>query len=270
MKVPTIEEFLIAGAQFGHKKERSDPRTRKFIFGIREGVNIIDLEKTQKMLKDALDYVSKLSSEGKIIIFVGTKRQAKTTIKSNAEKCGMPFVDQRWLGGMLTNYETVRRSIKRLELLEAEMASENFKKITKKEKLLLERKTNKLEESLQGIRTIAKTPDALFVVDAFKEHTAVSEAIKKGVPIVAICDTDANPALVNYPIPVNDDAAKSIELIVNLISQAVIEGKNRKTPAKVEKEVEKVAKNDQKSAEKKVEVAKKPKKMVKKITKKTK
>lgn len=266
MKIPTIEEFLMVGAQFGHKKERSDPRTRKFIFGIREGVNIIDLEKTQKMLKDALDYVAKLSSEGKTIIFVGTKRQAKTIIKSNAEKCGMPYVDQRWLGGMLTNYETVRKSIRRLESIEAEMANENFKNLAKKEKILLERKANKLEESLQGIRVITKTPDALFVVDAFKEHTAVSEANKKGVPIVAICDTDANPALVNYPIPVNDDAAKSIELIVNLISQAVIEGKNRKTPVKVEKEVKEV----QESVKKDIKTEKKPKKVIKKVTKKTK
>lgn len=227
MELPSLEEFLQTGAHFGHKKERTHPRAKKFIFGIRDSVNIIDLEKTTVVLKEALDFIKQTISSGKTILLLGTKRQVKDFIKESAEKNSLPYINQRWLGGMLTNFETIRKSIKLLDSLEAEMAGEDYQKLTKKEKLLIERKKDKLLGTLQGIRILNRLPDALFIVDTAKENTAVLEARKMNIPIVGICDTDANPELITYPIPANDDAAKSLGLIMSLLNQAVAEGKNK-------------------------------------------
>ncbi|MCL5794958.1 MAG: 30S ribosomal protein S2, partial [Patescibacteria group bacterium] len=182
--LPSLEELLLVGAQFGHKPERTNPKAKKYVFGIRDGVNVINLEKTREKLAEALAYVKKASSEGKVIVFVSSKRQAKDVIKKAAEEATSPYIDMRWLGGMLTNFETIKKSIRKLESLEAEMASENFKLLTKKEKLLIERKKDKLLNSLRGIRSLSKTPDILFIVDTAKENTAVLEAMQMHVPIV--------------------------------------------------------------------------------------
>lgn len=236
MKIPTLEELLDAGAQFGHKPERTHPRAKKYIFGIRDGVNVINLEKTQEKLGNAVKFLSKEASLGKSILFVGAKRQARDIIRETAEKCQVPFINRRWLGGMLTNFETIRKSIKKLENLEVEINSPEFKKLTKNERMLTERKRNRLQESLQGIRDITKTPDILFVIDTAREITAINEARATGVVIVGVCDTDANPDIVDYPIPANDDAQKSIKLFSNLVSEAILEGK--KPPRKITKNKE--------------------------------
>lgn len=232
-KIPSLEELLAAGVQFGHKPERTDPRSKKYVFGIRDGVNVINLEKTQEKLSEALDFLTKVSKEGKVIIFVSSKRQAKNIIKKSAQEALCPYVDIRWLGGMLTNFETIKKSIRKLESLEAEIASESFQKLTKKEKLIIQRKKDKLLNSLEGIRKLSTIPDVLFIVDTAKEITAVAEAKQIDIPIVGICDTDANCDLIDYPIPANDDAAKSIELIVKLVKDAIIQGKK---PAKIVKQ----------------------------------
>lgn len=228
MKLPTLEEMIEAGVHFGHKKQRSYPKAKKYIFGLREGINIIDLEKTVESLEVALEYIKKNAKAGKTILFVGTKSQAKSIVEEAAKKVGMPYVTERWLGGTLTNYETIRKSIKHLEDLEKNKKSEEYEKLTKKEKLDIEEEIIKLHKIFDGILNLKGMPDIMFVADAAEDYNAVNEAIVKEIPIVAVCDTNANPDKIDYPIPANDDAVKSIEMIVNLVRDAVAEGKEGK------------------------------------------
>lgn len=219
MSMPTLTQLLEAGAHFGHKKERSFPRAKKFTYTIRDSVYVIDLEKTIQNLKSAIEYLQKAIQSGQTVLFVGTKRQAKEIIKKTAESLKMPYVATRWLGGMLTNFETIHKSLKQLEKLEELQKSEEFSKYTKKERQRTEEKIKKTLSIFSGIRNMNKLPDALFIIDTAKENVAVLEARRMKIPIVGICDTNANPDLIDYPIPANDDSEKTIQLIMTKLEE---------------------------------------------------
>ncbi len=222
---PTLRELMAAGAHFGHKKERSHPKAKPFIYVLREGIYIIDLEKTQVGLERALAVVSDMAARGKTILFVGTKPQASALVKAAAESAGMPFIVNHWPGGLLTNFETIAQNLKRLEALEAKLVAEDDLMTTKKEKRVIDEKIRKSIAVLGGVRDMNGLPDALFVVDVITEATAVNEAYRLGIPVIGVCDTNANPENIDYPIPANDDARKTIELITGLISQAIADHK---------------------------------------------
>jgi small subunit ribosomal protein S2 len=220
----TMKELLEAGVHFGHQTKRWDPRMKEYIFGERNGIYIIDLQKTLKMFKEASKYVTDLTATGKVILFVGTKRQAQDAIAEEANRCGMFYINQRWLGGLLTNWVTVQKSVKRLQELD-EMASDGrYDLLTKKEVIKLERERKHLQSNLAGIKNMKRLPDALFVVDSNSEAIAVKEARKLGIPVVAVVDTNCDPTVVDYVIPGNDDALRAIRLFTSKISDSVIEG----------------------------------------------
>jgi small subunit ribosomal protein S2 len=221
----TMKELLEAGVHFGHQTKRWNPKMKKYIFGKRNGIYIIDLQKTLKLFKEASAFISDLASQGKRILFVGTKRQAQDAILEEANRCGMFYVNNRWLGGTLTNFTTVRRSIERLKELEALLA-DTEKELSKKERAALDREREKLQKNLIGIREMDSLPDALFVIDPKKEYIAVKEAKKLGVPVVAIVDTNCDPEDIDYVIPGNDDAIRAIRLFTQKIADAVLEGYN--------------------------------------------
>ena len=221
-----IEDLLLAGSHFGHLTRRWDPKMKKYIFMERNGIHIIDLKKTLDLLIEACNSISKISAEGKKILFVGTKKQAKQIVKDEAEKCGAFYVSERWLGGMLTNFKTVRKSIKKLTNIQKMETDGTIDQFVKKERLILSRDREKLEKVLNGIVNMTRLPGAIFVVDIKKEHIAISEAKKLNIPVYAIVDTNCDPDLVDYPIPANDDAVKSIEIILKAISDAAIDGSN--------------------------------------------
>lgn len=220
--IPTLRQLMAAGAHFGHKKERSHPKAKDYIYILREGIYIIDLAKTQAALTKALQAVAEWTKQGKTILFVGTKPQAADIVKAAAEAAGMPYIANHWPGGMLTNFETILQNLKQLEALEAKLTGDQPSSLTKKERGVIAEKVRKSVAVLGGIRDLKDLPDALFVVDVNAESTAVTEAYRLGIPIVAICDTNANPERIDYPIPANDDARKAIELIVNLVSQTIM------------------------------------------------
>ncbi len=220
----SIEELLKAGAHFGHLTSRWHPKMRPFIFMERNGIHIIDLVQTQQLLDRAADAAARFARQGKKILFVGTKKQARDIVRKYAEACGQPYVVERWLGGMLTNFQTIRQSIRRMEELVRMEEEGILDQLKKKERLMKRREREKLERTLGGIAQMAKLPGALFIVDVVREHIAVSEARKLGIPIIAIVDTNADPELIDYPIPANDDAVGSIELITSVIANAIIEG----------------------------------------------
>jgi small subunit ribosomal protein S2 len=222
----TIEDLLLAGSHFGHLTRRWNPKMKKYIFMERNGIHIIDLKKTHELLKEACNAAANMVAEGRNILFVGTKKQAKDVIRNEALRCGMNYVTERWLGGMLTNFSTIRKSIKRLNAIIKMETDGTFDNIQKKERLILTREKEKLEKVLGGIATMTKLPGAVYIVDIKKEHIAVDEAKKLGIPIIAIVDTNCDPDLVDYPIPSNDDAVKSIELITRVLADAIIEAKN--------------------------------------------
>ena len=226
MATVQIEDLLLAGSHFGHLTRRWDPKMKKYIFMERNGIHIIDLKKTLDLLLEACNSISKISSEGKKILFVGTKKQAKQIIKDESERCGAFYVCERWLGGMLTNFNTVRKSIKKLTNIQKMETDGTIEKFVKKERLIMSRDREKLEKVLNGIVSMTRLPGAIFVVDIKKEHIAISEAKKLNIPVYAIVDTNCDPDLVDYPIPANDDAVKSIEIILRAISDAVIDGGN--------------------------------------------
>ena len=217
--------MLQAGVHFGHRESRWHPKMKNFIFGSRNGIHIVDLEKTQAKLQEALDYVRDLTSRGGIILFLGTKRQAREIVKKYAEDCGMPYVSGRWLGGTLTNYGEVMNLVRHFNDLKAKQASGALAKYTKKEQSNFGKEIEDLENKVGGIKNIVRPPDAIFVVDIMKEKTAVAEAVTRKIPIVALTDTNVNPDLVAYPIPSNDDAVKTIELMTKLVAEAVKEGR---------------------------------------------
>jgi len=240
-KSATVEELLKSGAHFGHLTRRWNPKMKEFIFMPRNGIHIIDLKKTVQYLQESLDEVTKLARAGKTILFVGTKKQAQEIIKTEAIRCGMPFVTHRWLGGMLTNFSTVRKSISRMEEIEKMKTDGTFDELTKKEGLMLEREQEKLEQTLGGIANMNRLPGAIFVVDTIKEHIAMNEAIKLNIPIVAMVDTNSDPDTPDYIIPANDDSARTIQLVTSLVADAIAEGNAEREAMKEEELMEKAA-----------------------------
>ncbi len=219
-----MKELLEAGVHFGHQTKRWNPRMKEYIFGERNGIYIIDLQKTLKMFKEASKYITDLALDGKTILFVGTKRQAQDAIAEEATRCGMFYINQRWLGGLLTNWTTVQKSVKRLQELDEMATDGRYDLMTKKEVIKLERERKHLQANLAGIKNMRRLPDALFVVDSNNETIAVKEARKLGIPVVAVVDTNCDPTLVDYIIPGNDDALRAIRLFTSKVSDSIIEG----------------------------------------------
>ena len=219
-----MKELLEAGVHFGHQTKRWNPRMKEYIFGERNGIYIIDLQKTLKMFKEASKFVTDLTGQGKVILFVGTKRQAQDAIAEEANRCGMFYINQRWLGGLLTNWITVQKSVKRLQELDEMATDGRYELLTKKEVIKLERERKHLQANLAGIKNMRRLPDALFVVDSNNEAIAVKEARKLGIPVVAVVDTNCDPTVVDYVIPGNDDALRAIRLFTSKISDSVVEG----------------------------------------------
>jgi small subunit ribosomal protein S2 len=220
-----MKELLEAGVHFGHQTKRWNPKMKEFIFGERNGIYIIDLQKTLKMFKDASKFVQDLAGDGKIVLFVGTKRQAQDAIAEEAQRCGMFYVNQRWLGGLLTNWVTVQKSVKRLKELDDMATDGRYELLPKKEVIKLERERKHLQANLAGIKEMSHLPDAIFVIDSNKEQIAVREARKLGIPVVAVVDTNCDPSEVDYVIPGNDDALRAIRLFASKISDSIAEGR---------------------------------------------
>ncbi len=224
MATITMKELLEAGVHFGHQTKRWDPRMKEYIFGERNGIYIIDLQKTLKMFKDASKFVTDITSQGKVILFVGTKRQAQDAIAEEANRAGMFYINNRWLGGLLTNWVTVQKSVKRLQELDEMATDGRYELLTKKEVIRLERERKHLQANLAGIKNMKRLPDALFIVDSNNEAIAVSEARKLGIPVVAVVDTNCDPTVVDYVIPGNDDALRAIRLFASKIADSAVEG----------------------------------------------
>ena len=222
----TMREMLEAGVHFGHQTRFWNPKMAPFIFGSRNKIHIINLEKTLTLYNEALDYVRKLSARKGTVLFVGTKRQARDTMREEAMRCGSPYVDHRWLGGMLTNYKTVRQSIKRLKDMQAMIEDQSIEKLSKKEALQFQRDLAKLERSLGGIKDMSALPDAMFVIDVGYHKIAITEAKKLGIPVIAVVDTNHNPEAVQYVVPGNDDSARAIRLYARGLADAVLEGRS--------------------------------------------
>ena len=226
MAAISLKQLLEAGVHFGHQKHRWNPKMRDYIFGERNGIYIIDLQKTLRLFKEAVEFVSDVSASGRTILFVGTKRQAQEAVEEEAKRCGMFFVTNRWLGGLLTNFVTIRNSLKRYEELETMKTDGFYQKVSKKEAARLERERKKLEKNLRGIREMTGLPAALFVVDTEKESIAVKEAGRLGIPVVALVDTNCDPTPIDYVIPANDDALRSVRLITSTIAEAIRAGRS--------------------------------------------
>lgn len=243
----TVDQLLLAGAHFGHLTQRWNPKMKPYIFMARNGIYLIDVQKTQTMIDAACKFVGTVAGKGEDILFVGTKKQARETVTEEAQRCTSPYVTFRWLGGMLTNYATIRKSIKTLETFEKQGTDGTYEKISKKEQLTIEKSKGDLSKVLGGIRDMRRLPSLLFIVDIQKEAIAVAEARKLGIPIIAIVDTNVDPGLVDYPIPANDDAYKSIWLITRAIADSILEGRRRftdtQTPDKDEAQADPQAKN---------------------------
>ena len=221
----TMKDLLECGVHFGHQTRRWNPKMKKYIFGVRKNIYIIDLQKTLRYFRNTYTIVMDAAAEGKTVLFVGTKKQARASVRDAAIACGMPYVDNRWLGGMLTNFQTIQKSIRKLDVISEMQENGQIDLLTKKEALMLSRKKQKLEEYFGGIRNMKKLPDMLFIVDAAKEHIAVLEARCLGIPVVAPLDTNCDPDLITYPIPGNDDAIRSIQLFCREMTEAINEGK---------------------------------------------
>ena len=221
----TMKDLLECGVHFGHQTRRWNPKMKKYIFGVRKNIYIIDLQKTLRYFRNTYQIVMDAAAEGQTVLFVGTKKQARNSVKDAAIACGMPYVDNRWLGGMLTNFPTIQKSIRKLDVITEMQENGQIDLLTKKEALMLSRKKDKLEQYFGGIRNMKKLPDMLFVVDAVKEHIAVLEAKCLGIPVVAPLDTNCDPDLITYPIPGNDDAIRSIQLFCREMTEAINEGK---------------------------------------------
>ena len=226
MAVVTMKSLLESGVHFGHQVKRWDPRMKKYIFAERNGIHIIDLQKTIQAIKDAYEVVRKTVAAGKTVLFVGTKKQAQQAIQKEAERCGMYYVNSRWLGGMLTNFVTIKKSLLRLKKLEKMEVDGTFENLTKKEIAGLAKERTKLQKNLGGIKEMKELPGILFIIDTRMEGIAVAEAKRQGIPIVAVVDTNCNPEGIDYPIPGNDDAIRAITLFTSIIANAVIEADN--------------------------------------------
>lgn len=249
ISVPSMQELLEAGVHFGHQVRRGHPRMREYIFGAREGVHIINLEHSEKLLQEAADYAYKLGEEGKVILFVGTKKQAQSIIKEAAVEANAPFADVKWSGGFLTNFDEIRRNIKKLTDLAEKQEKGELSHYTKKEQLLISKKIEKFQREWGGIAKMSKLPDALFIVDCVMEKTALAEANRMEIPVIGIADSNCNPGLMAFPIPGNDDATKSIKIITDAVASAYAKGlkaadkaalvKQEKEEAKAREELEK-------------------------------
>ena len=229
----TMKELLEAGVHFGHQTKRWNPRMKEYIFGERNGIYIIDLQKTLKMFKEASKFVQDLAAEGKTVLFVGTKRQAQDAIAEEAQRCSMYYINQRWLGGLLTNWVTVQKSVKRLKELDEMATDGRYELLPKKEVIKLERERKHLQANLAGIKDMTRLPDAIFVIDSNKEQIAVREARKLGIPVVAVVDTNCDPTEVDYVIPGNDDALRAIRLFASKIADSAYEGRQMLTDKQV-------------------------------------
>jgi small subunit ribosomal protein S2 len=227
-----LEELLKAGVHFGHLTSRWNPQMKPFIFMQRQGIHILDLMQTQERLKTAAEAVQQFARQGKTILFVATKKQARDAVRQHAEECGMPFMVERWYGGTLTNFQTIRGSIQRMEQLKRMETDGTYDQLKKKERLMRTREREKLETVLEGIADMGRLPGALFVVDINREHIAVDEARKLDIPIIALVDTNTNPNLVDYPIPANDDAIRSVDLIAGVVSAAIQAGRQQQEIAR--------------------------------------
>ena len=226
MAVVTMKNLLESGVHFGHQVKRWDPRMKKYIFAERYGIHIIDLQKTIAAIKDSYEAVRKITASGKSVLFVGTKKQAQQAVQKEAERCGMFYVNNRWLGGMLTNFTTIKKSLLRLKKIEKMEVDGTFENLTKKEVSALQKEKSKLEKNLGGIKEMKELPGAIFIIDTHKEQIAVAEARRMGIPIIAVVDTNCNPEGIDYPIPGNDDAIRAISLFTSIIANAVIESDN--------------------------------------------
>ncbi len=232
----TMKEFLEAGVHFGHQTRRWNPKMKEYIYGERNGIYIIDLQKTLKLFKEATKFLAELARTGRVILFVGTKRQAQEAIAEEAQRCQMYYINHRWLGGLLTNHTTIQKSIQRLRELEEMSRDGRYELLTKKEVQRLERERKHLDQNLAGIKEMPGLPDALFVIDSNKEEIAVLEARKLGIPVVGIVDTNCNPDLVNYVIPGNDDALRAIRLFTSRVADAILEGRQLAIEKQMEEE----------------------------------
>lgn len=240
INIPSLQQLLEAGVHFGHQVRRGHPKMGEYIFGVREGVHIINLESSEKLLKEAAEYAYNLGKESKVLLFVGTKKQAQPIIGEAAKEANAPYITYRWIGGLLTNFDEIRKNIRKLLDLKDKKEKGQLSHYTKKEQLLISRKLEKFETEAGGIAALEKLPDALFLSDAVTEKTALYEANRINIPVIAIADTNSNPLLVNFPIPGNDDAAKSIKILTDTITQAYKDGlvlagkKKREAEEKVE------------------------------------
>ncbi len=256
MSVVNMKELLESGVHFGHQTRRWNPKMESYLFTERNGIYIIDLQQTVRLMDEAYEFVRNAASEGKTVLFVGTKRQAQETVRTEAERCGMPYVNQRWLGGMLTNYQTIKKRIDRLEEIEQMEEDGLFEVLPNKEVIELEREHEKLQRNLGGIRHMDGLPDIVFITDCRKESIAVNEANKLNIPIVAIVDSNSDPDLVDYVIPGNDDAIRAVKLLTSRIADAVLAGKQGETEHQTAAD-EKRAKSSG-SAEEKADTAEEP------------
>ena len=227
MQVPSMQELLEAGVHFGHQVRRWNPKMRPFIFGARDGVHVIDLGQTVEKLQEACEFVKKLGEENKILVFVGSKKQARSIIMEEAARAQAMYIAERWIGGLITNFEQTSRNLKKLRDLKAKKEAGEFKERTKKEQLLIDRTIAKLTRFYGGVEDLEEIPDALYVIDVRREENACREAVKKGVPVVAICDTNADLFLITYPVPGNDDAIKAIKIVTAAIADAYLEGRQK-------------------------------------------
>jgi small subunit ribosomal protein S2 len=235
-----MKELLEAGVHFGHQVRRWNPKMKEYIFGERNGIYIIDLQKTQRMFRDAIGFVTNAIAEdkGKTVLFVGTKRQAQDAVREEAERSGQYYVNQRWLGGLLTNFQTVQKSIKRLKELEAMQTDGRYEKLTKKERIKLDREREGLNKNLSGLKSMSRLPDVVFIIDVRKEEIAVAEANRLGIPIVAVVDTNCSPEGIDYVIPGNDDALRAVRLFASRIADSIIEGQQIATEGGVAAQAE--------------------------------
>lgn len=246
----SLEELLEAGAHFGHQARRWNPKMSPFLYGVKEGVHVFDLVKTREALVEALDAITKAVREGKTVLLIATKKQIKAKVAQMGQNTGILYVNERWLGGTLTNFDQIMRSVRKLHDLKKGLETGEFASFTKKERLLIERQVVELEQMFGGIQTMNKLPELLIIVDIHKEKGAVLEARSMGIPVVGVVDSNSDPSLVEYPIPMNDDAARALEFIVSMFERAILEGKTpQKTKAREKKE-KKVAKSKKKSTKK--------------------
>ena len=222
MATPLVRQLLDAGVHFGHQTKRWNPKMKRFIFGRRAGIYVIDLEQTERQLKQACEFLEGIAAKGELVLFVGTKKQARTILETTATQCGMPYVVNRWLGGSLTNFATIKRNIDRLRELRKQKAEGYFERLSKKDATRLERQRQKLETNFAGMASLERLPACLYVIDPKREQNAVHEANRLNIPIVAICDTNADPDLIAYPVPGNDDAIRSIRFITTQMAESIL------------------------------------------------